>query len=75
MTDRINWDFYENVIVYNALMNRDYLASIIDQTEPTYFNNADIRCVFNVIGSFFNKRNDTPTLTELKSYLNNLLGV
>lgn len=71
MTDRINWDFYENVIVYNALMNRDYLASIIDQTEPTYFNNADIRCVFNVIGSFFNKRNDTPTLTELKSYLNN----
>lgn len=69
MTDRINWDFYENVIVYNALMNRDYLASIIDQTEPVYFNNKDIRSVFKVIGGFFSKRNDTPTLTELKTYL------
>jgi replicative DNA helicase len=70
MTERINWDFYENVIVYNALMNRDYLASIIDQTDPTYFNNKDIRAVFKVIESFFHKRNDTPTLTELKTYLN-----
>lgn len=69
MSDRINWDFYENVIVYNALMNRDYLASIIDQVEPVYFNNKDIKSVFGVITNFFTKRNDTPTLTELKSYL------
>ena len=69
MSDKIDWDFYENVIVYNALMNRDYLASIIDQTEPTYFNNKDVRSVFGVIGNFFHKRNDVPTLTELKTYL------
>jgi replicative DNA helicase len=65
----IDWDFYENIIVYNALTSRDYLASIIDQTDPQYFNSKDIRCVFDIITNFFTTRNEIPTLTEVKSYL------
>lgn len=71
MTRRIDWNFYENVIIYNALTNREYLASIIDQTNPEYFNNKDVQRVFAVIRSFFEKRNEPPTLTEVKSYLVN----
>lgn len=69
MTQHIDWNFYENVIVYNALTNREYLASVIDQAEPHYFNNKDIQRVFGVVRSFFEKRNEPPTLTEVKSYL------
>ena len=67
--NQIDWDYYEYVIIYNALTSRDYLASIIEQADPAYFNNKDIRSVFNVIRSFFEKRNETPTITELKAYL------
>jgi replicative DNA helicase len=66
---QIDWDYYEYVIVYNALTNREYLASIIDQASPQYFNNKNIKDVFSVIGIFFEKRNEVPTLTEVKSYL------
>ena len=66
---QIDWDYYEYVIVYNALTSRDYLASIIDQSSPEYFNNKDIRNVFEVIRTFFEKRNEIPTLTEVKTYL------
>lgn len=65
----IDWTFYENVIIYNALTNRDYLASIIDQTEPEYFNDKHVKSVFGVVRDFFNKRNEVPSLTEVKTYL------
>lgn len=67
--NQIDWNFYENVIIYNALTNRDYLSSIIDQTEPRYFNDKHIRRVFDVIQQFFNTRGDIPSITEVKSYL------
>jgi replicative DNA helicase len=67
--NRIDWDYYEYIIIYNALTNRDYLSCIIDQTAPEYFNNKDIRIVFKVIDSFFEKRHEIPTLTEVKTYL------
>lgn len=67
--NKIDWDFYENIIIYNALTNRDYLASIIDQTSPEYFNNKDIKNVYTVVRDFFDKRSEIPSVTEVKSYL------
>ena len=67
--NRIDWDYYEYIIIYNALTNRDYLSCIIDQTQPSYFNNKDIQTIFKVINAFFEKRSELPSLTEVKSYL------
>ena len=65
----IDWDFYESVIVYNAMASRSYLNSVLNHVDSKYFHNKDIKRVFNIITSFFNKRNEVPTATEIKTYL------
>lgn len=66
---KIDNDFYEIVIAYNALTDASYLSSVIDYLEPHYFKNDDIRRIVDVTVDYYNKRDEVPTLTELKSYL------
>ena len=66
---KIDWDFYEYVIIYNALLDRSYLTSVLPHIDPKYFNNADIKTVFKVISEFFENRGEIPTTTEIKTYL------
>ena len=66
---KIDWDFYENIIIYNLLTNEGYLASIIDFIEPDYFNNKDIKNVISIITDYFKTRSQIPTITEIKAYL------
>lgn len=62
----IDWNLFEHVIVYTALTNEAYLASIVDVVQPIFFTNIDIRTVFDVISSFYRERNCTPNTTEIK---------
>jgi replicative DNA helicase len=65
----IDSEFFENIIIYNALTNDTYLSAIIDVAKPKYFKNDDIREIFELINKYFAKYQTSPTLTELKSYL------
>jgi len=69
--DKMSMDnaFFEKVIMYNALMDEAYLATIIDHLEPKFFENKNIKSIIDIIGKFFTKRGTVPTLTEIKSYL------
>ena len=62
----IDWNLFESVIVYNALLNETYLASIVDSIQPLFFANTDIRLVFDQISSFYKERDCIPNATEIK---------
>jgi len=66
---KIDHDFFENVLVYKALTDEIYLASIVDYVKPIFFKDKDIKLIFEIIKDFFNRRNTCPTNTEIKSHL------
>jgi replicative DNA helicase len=66
---RLDSTFFEKVIMYNALMDEPYLASIIDHIQPRFFEDKSIQCIIGVIGDFFDKRGTIPSATEIKTYL------
>ena len=68
-TSKLDLDYYENIILFNSLLCQEYLASIIEYADPTYFNNSNIRTVFKTITAFFNERGVVPTTTEVKTRL------
>jgi replicative DNA helicase len=67
----LDLDYFENIVVYNSLINPSYLETIIDYIEPQYFKNKDIRSIFDVLVTYYNTYNKTPNITELKSHLTN----
>jgi replicative DNA helicase len=66
---KLDLDFFENVILYKSLTDDTYLASIIDYIEPAYFKNKDIRSIFTVIKDFYLSRGTRPSNTEIKAHL------
>jgi len=67
-TNKIDLDFFENVILDNCFKNEAYLASIIDITSPEYFRDVDVKKIFSVFKLFYDKRARIPTNDELKVY-------
>ena len=68
-SQKLDADFFENIIMYNILTNEEYTASVIDVVRPEYFKNTHIRRIVSLVTDFFEKRNTLPSLTELKAYL------
>jgi replicative DNA helicase len=66
---KLDLDFFENIILYKSLTDDTYLASIIDYIEPAYFKNKDIRSIFTVIKDFYLSRGTRPSNTEIKAHL------
>jgi len=69
MSSKLDLDYYENIILFNSLLSQEYLSSIIEYTDPEYFNDQSIKIIFKAISSFFNERGQCPTVTELKTRL------
>jgi replicative DNA helicase len=66
---KLDLDYYENIILFNSLLSQEYLASIVEYVDLSYFNDKNIKIVFKNIISFFNERGTVPSLTEIKSRL------
>jgi replicative DNA helicase len=69
--DRLNLDFYEQVVIYKSLVDEQFLGLVIDHMKPEYFNDKNIRKVFSIIKNFYVKNHALPSVTEIKSYLIN----
>ena len=69
--DRLNLDFYEQVVIYKSLLDEQFLGLVIDHMKPEYFNDKNIRKVFSIIKNFYVKNHALPSVTEIKSYLIN----
>lgn len=68
-SSKLDFEYYESVILLNALLNQEYLASIVEHLDPAFFDDKNIGAIFKSIASFFNERGVTPTLTEIKARL------
>ena len=66
---KLDLDYFENVLMYNALTDSGYLSTIADIVQTDYFKSKDIASVFTIIKEFNEKRNQLPTTTEIKQYL------
>lgn len=66
---KLDLDFYEKVVIYNSIFNQEYLGSIIDYLKEDLFNDKDIKSVVGILKDFYSRRNEVPTLTEIKAYL------
>ena len=67
---KLNLDEFENVLIYKSLTDEKYLTNVIDFIKPEYFKDKNIKVIFNIIKSFYIKRNTIPTITELKTFIN-----
>ena len=68
---RLNLDEFENIIIYKSLTDERYLSNIIEVVKPDYFKDKNIKAIFNIIKAFYTKTHTVPTITELKTYINN----
>jgi replicative DNA helicase len=67
---KLDLDYFEKILCYRALSDTAYLTCIIDFLKPVYFKDKSIAAIFNIITTFYERRNKLPTVTEVKSYLN-----
>jgi replicative DNA helicase len=65
----LDLELYENIVIYNALMDQGYLETIIHYVKPTFFKNKNLRTVYESISSYYSEYKKVPNITELKTHL------
>jgi replicative DNA helicase len=68
-TSKIDLDYYEKIVIYNSLFNSSYLGAIIDYLKEEHFNDKNKKIIIKIIKDFYLKRNEIPSINELKAYL------
>jgi replicative DNA helicase len=67
----IDEQLFEQVVIYNAMTDEQYLASILDSMKPEYFKDSNIRQTYNIIKEFYVEHGSLPTATEIKTRCGN----
>ena len=65
----LDLDYFEKIIIYNALFDQMYLEAIIDFINPVYFKDKNIKDIFSLLKNFYLVNKVLPNHTELKSCL------
>ena len=66
---KIDHNFYEQIIIYKALTDDVYLSTIVDHLKVEYFTDKAIRDVVVVLVDYYTRRGELPTATEIRSYM------
>lgn len=66
---KIDLDFFENILLYNALTDKEYLSSIVNYVDSSFFKNANVGKLVSKLVEFFNERGGLPSLAEFKARL------
>ena len=67
--DTLDLDYFESILLYNALTDPEYLSSIVGYTDPSFFNDKHIGRIISRLSEFFTERGTVPTLAEIKARL------
>jgi replicative DNA helicase len=65
----LDLDFFEKIIIYNALFDQTYLETIIHHAKSSYFKDKNIKSVFESLISYYKNNQKSPNLSELKAHL------
>ena len=69
VTVKLDCDYYEMIVIVNALKNKEYVSAIIEHVDLDYFKNVNNRIFIEKILEFFKERGCSPALEELKARL------
>jgi replicative DNA helicase len=64
---KLDLDYFEGILLLNALSDQEYLSSIVSYLDPALFVDKGIARVITGINRFFVERGTVPTLTEVKA--------
>jgi replicative DNA helicase len=65
----LDLEFFEKILIYNALFDRVYLESVINYIKPSFFKDKNIKNVFESLYSYYTEYKTVPNVTELKTHL------
>jgi replicative DNA helicase len=65
----LDLNYFEKIIVFNAIFDQNYLETILEFAEPVYFVDKNIQTVFKVLRRFYIEHKVAPNLTEFKAHL------
>lgn len=65
----LDLDYFESILLYNALTDSEYLSSIVSYADPGYFNDKNIGKIIARLSQFFSERGTVPTIAEIKARL------
>jgi replicative DNA helicase len=66
---KLDLNYFENILLLNALTDKEYLSSIVSYLDPALFNDKHIGNVVKKVVEFFTQHGSIPTTTELKTRL------
>ena len=67
--NKLDLEFMELIIIFNAMFNQAYLTTIIDIIDIELFDDYSIKAIFKVVLDFYDKTGEIPTTTEVKAHL------
>lgn len=67
---RLNLDEFENVLIYKCLTDSHYYGQIAGHLNSEYIKDKNIKYIYDIINTFYNKNKTTPNITELKTFIN-----
>lgn len=65
----LDHDQFEKIFIYNALLDQNFLETVLEHTEPAFFKDKNIKTVFSILKDFYNEHETVPNVTELKAHL------
>jgi replicative DNA helicase len=65
----LDLDYFERIIIYNALTDQYYLETILEYVDPDFFKDKRIQIIFKILKNFYNQHKVIPNTTELKAHL------
>lgn len=66
---KVDLDYFENILLLNALADQEYLSSIISYLDPSFFNDKNIGKIIGKVSEFFVQHGAVPSVTEIKARL------
>lgn len=66
-TLKLDLDYFERIILFNSLTDKNYLSSIAPHFNISLFSDKDIGIVLQKTITFFEERGDLPSISELKA--------
>ena len=66
---KVDLDYFENILLLNALADQEYLSSIISYLDPSFFNDKNIGKIVGKVAEFFTQHGAVPSVTEIKARL------
>jgi replicative DNA helicase len=65
----LDLEFFENIVIYNALFDQVYLETVIHYIKPSYFKDKHLKNVFDSLIQYYSEHKKVPNITELKIHL------